>query len=97
MTVHNTMSQANGAQGSLAAGMWPRLLRAFYPWASSIVAVSRGAADDLARTSGLPGDSVQVVYNPVITPALMAQARQHARPIPGSPQGSHRSSWASAG
>jgi glycosyltransferase involved in cell wall biosynthesis len=76
VTVHNTMSQANGAQGRLAAGVWSRLLRAFYPWAASIVAVSRGAAVDLVRTSGLPEDSVEVVYNPVITPALVAQARQ---------------------
>jgi glycosyltransferase involved in cell wall biosynthesis len=57
------------------------LLGTFYPWAAAVVAVSRGAADDLARTSGLPRDRVQVVYNPVLTPALMALARQ----APGHP------------
>ena len=43
-------------------------------WASSVVAVSRGAADDLARTSGFPRGQVEVVYNPVITRSVMALA-----------------------
>ncbi len=83
VTVHNTMSQASEDQGSITRRLWPPVLRTFYPWADSIVAVSRGAADDFARTSGLPRDRVEVVYNPVITPAIMALARQ-ARTTPGS-------------
>jgi glycosyltransferase involved in cell wall biosynthesis len=76
VTVHNTMSQSTPNQGRLAGRLSSRLLRTFYPWARSVVAVSRGAADDLARTSGLPRERVEVVYNPVITPAMLAQARQ---------------------
>jgi glycosyltransferase involved in cell wall biosynthesis len=76
VTVHNTMSRSTPEQGRLGRTLWPHLLRAFYPWASHIVAVSRGAADDLARMSGLPRDRVSVVYNPVITPALLELARQ---------------------
>jgi len=76
VTVHNTVSESSREQGSMAGVLWPHLMRAFYPWASCVVAVSRGAADDLARTSGLPRDRVQVVYNPVITPPVMALARQ---------------------
>ncbi|MDQ3136656.1 MAG: glycosyltransferase [Gemmatimonadota bacterium] len=75
-TVHNTMSQSTRRNGRLAAGLWPRLLRAFYPWAASVVSVSRGAADDLARSSGLPRERMEVVYNPVITPGMLALARQ---------------------
>ena len=75
VTVHNTMSQSTPQQG-FAASLWPHLLRTFYPWASAVVAVSRGAADDLARTSGLPRELVRVVYNPVITPEMLAQARR---------------------
>ncbi|MGH7527655.1 MAG: glycosyltransferase [Gemmatimonadales bacterium] len=75
-TVHNTLSQSTQRHSRLAGGLWPHLLRTFYPWAASVVAVSRGAADDLARTSGLPRDRVKVVYNPVITPSLLARARQ---------------------
>jgi glycosyltransferase involved in cell wall biosynthesis len=76
VTVHNTMSQSTPDQGGLAGGLSLHLLRAFYPWATSVVAVSRGAADDLARTMRFPRERVEVVYNPVITPAMLAQARQ---------------------
>jgi glycosyltransferase involved in cell wall biosynthesis len=88
VTVHNTLSQTTRQQGPLAGKLWPHLLRTFYPWAAAVVAVSRGAADDLARTSGLPRDRVQVVYNPVITPSTLAMAQQapnHPWFAPGEP------------
>jgi glycosyltransferase involved in cell wall biosynthesis len=75
VTVHNTMSQSTPDQGRLAAWLWPRLLHRFYPWASDVVAVSRGAADDLAHTAALPRERIRVVYNPVLTPAMLALAR----------------------
>jgi glycosyltransferase involved in cell wall biosynthesis len=81
VTVHNTLSTSTEQQSGLAAGLWPQLLRTFYPWAASVVAVSRGAADDLVRTSGLAPDLVEVIYNPVITPAMLASACQ----VPGHP------------
>jgi glycosyltransferase involved in cell wall biosynthesis len=52
-----------------------------------VVAVSRGAAEDLAL-SGVPRDLLKVIYNPVITPSLVAQARQepaHPWLAPGQP------------
>lgn len=88
VTVHNTMSQSTPQRGRFAGGVWRQLFRSFYPWASSIVAVSRGAAEDLARSSGLPLERVEVLYNPVITPALMALARKapdHPWLAPGQP------------
>jgi glycosyltransferase involved in cell wall biosynthesis len=74
--VHNTMSLSTGGANGLSRRLEPLLLRTFYPWASSVVAVSRGAADDLARTTGLPRGKVEVVYNPVITPEILALADQ---------------------
>lgn len=88
VTVHTTISESGRQQRRLSAGLWPHLLRAFYPWAAGVVAVSRGAADDLARASGLPRDGVEVVYNPVITPAALAAARRapdHPWFAPGQP------------
>jgi glycosyltransferase involved in cell wall biosynthesis len=76
VTVHTTLSESGRQQRRLSARIWPHLLRTFYPWAASVVAVSRGAADDLARASGLPRDRMEVVYNPVITPAGLAAASQ---------------------
>jgi glycosyltransferase involved in cell wall biosynthesis len=88
VTVHNTMSESTPDGRGLGGRLSLPLLRAFYPWADSIVAVSRGAADDLARTTGLPRERVEVIYNPVITPAILAQARQapdHPWFAPGQP------------
>jgi glycosyltransferase involved in cell wall biosynthesis len=88
VTQHNTLSQETRHESRLSAGLWPPLLRIFYPWAASVVAVSRGVADDLARMSGLPRDSVDVIYNPVITPTVMALAREapnHPWFAPGQP------------
>ena len=76
VTEHNTLSQATQQKSRVPGYFWPPLIRIFYPWADSIVAVSRGVADDLARTSGLPRDRIEVVYNPVITPTMMAQAQE---------------------
>jgi glycosyltransferase involved in cell wall biosynthesis len=88
VTVHNTMSHSTPQQGRLAGRLWPHLLRTFYPWAASVVAVSQGAAADLARSSRMPRERVQVIYNPVITPAITALARQtpdHPWFAPGQP------------
>jgi glycosyltransferase involved in cell wall biosynthesis len=76
VTVHTTPSHSRPQQSRPTARLWPPLVRRFYPWASSIVAVSRGAADDLAQWSGIPRHLVQVVYNPVITAEGLAAARQ---------------------
>jgi glycosyltransferase involved in cell wall biosynthesis len=87
VTEHNTMSVAAG-ESALARRLWPPLVRLFYPWADSVVAVSEGAADDFARTTGLPRDRIETVYNPVITPELLALARQppdHPWFAPGEP------------
>src|SRR4051812_4909840 len=40
-------------------------VRAFYPLADARVVVSSGAADDLARISGIPRDRFTVIHNPV--------------------------------
>ena len=38
----------------------------FFPKTDGIVAVSQGAADDLARFSGVDRSSISVIYNPVV-------------------------------
>jgi glycosyltransferase involved in cell wall biosynthesis len=88
VTVHNTMSQSTRQRDGTGGALESHLLRTFYPWATCVVAVSGGAADDLARTSGLLRERVQVVYNPVITPALLALAGEtpdHPWLVPGQP------------
>ncbi|MGE5721893.1 MAG: glycosyltransferase, partial [Sphingomonadales bacterium] len=48
-------------------------IRLAYPLADARVLVSRQAADDLARISGISRDSIDVVYNPVSRPTAASQ------------------------
>jgi glycosyltransferase involved in cell wall biosynthesis len=87
VTEHTTFSHATRAH-PMRGRLWSPLLRTFYPWAASIVAVSRAAADDLAATTGVPRDRIEVIYNPVISSGTLAFARQapdHPWLRPGQP------------
>ena len=35
-----------------------------------------GVADDVARLTGIPADTIRVIYNPVVTPAVLAKMQQ---------------------
>jgi glycosyltransferase involved in cell wall biosynthesis len=88
VTEHNTLSQEVERQSRLSGMLWPHLLGTFYRWAARVVAVSRGAADDLARTSGFPRERIEVIYNPVIMPDTAPRAREpldHPWFAPGQP------------
>ncbi|PKM11086.1 MAG: glycosyltransferase [Gammaproteobacteria bacterium HGW-Gammaproteobacteria-3] len=66
----------------------PAVIGRTYPWADAIIAVSDGVADDLSTQTGLPRESIQTLYNPVVTPEL--EAKREAAPghpwfAPGSP------------
>jgi glycosyltransferase involved in cell wall biosynthesis len=73
---HNTLSSVVSNQGELIWQWYPKLAGWFYPWADCIVAVSNGIADDLARTTTIPRERIQVVYNPVITSDLLQKSQQ---------------------
>lgn len=47
-----------------------------YPRADSIVAVSRGTADDLAHVIDIDPKSIAHIYNPIVSDTLAEQARQ---------------------
>ncbi|MCW6036635.1 glycosyltransferase [Spirulina subsalsa FACHB-351] len=86
---HNTFSQAIQQTSRSKQLLLPWFVRYFYPWADSIVAVSKGAAEDLAQSTGLMGDfPIQTIYNPVITPELRQKAQEpldHPWFQPGEP------------
>jgi glycosyltransferase involved in cell wall biosynthesis len=48
-------------------------MTAFYPRADKVIAVSQGAAADVARLAGLSADVVEVVYNPIDLPNEVAE------------------------
>lgn len=52
----------------------PPLIGKTYPSAEATVAVSNGVGDSLAELSGMDRAKIHTVYNPVVTPALFAEA-----------------------
>jgi glycosyltransferase involved in cell wall biosynthesis len=73
---HSTFSIAAANPRNRRSRLLPHLARYFYPWADSIIAVSEGAADDLAATLRIDRQRIHVVYNPVVTPELAHLARE---------------------
>lgn len=70
---HTIISQVRRNSQSLSDTLLPSIMRRSYPLADAIVAVSRGAADDLSYTISMPRHRICVIYNPVITPDLNAK------------------------
>jgi glycosyltransferase involved in cell wall biosynthesis len=54
------------------------IARRAYPGADAIVAVSNGVADDLAAGAGLARGLITTIYNPAVTPGVIAASRQPA-------------------
>lgn len=74
---HDTLSQVTHETARRRARLMPRLIRASYLSAQGIIAVSSGVADDLSSTAGIPRETIDVVYNPVVTPEVEAAAEAH--------------------
>ncbi len=74
VTVHSMVSMEHANAPTIAGWLMLPLVRRFYPLADVIVAVSEGAAADLTRSAGIGRRRVEVVYNPVVTPELLASA-----------------------
>lgn len=73
---HNQLSKTARNATKLKGRLTPIFTRFLYPWADGIVAVSNGVAQDLARTASLPLESIQTIYNPVINPEMLANAKE---------------------
>ncbi len=88
LTVHVTLSQTVLHTRSFKEKLLPVLIRMLYRFASAVIAVSRGAADDLARVTGIPRDTIRVVHNPVLTPSIESKRTEpvdHPWFAPGQP------------
>ena len=70
-----------GGRSTLNDHLFHRLMHWFYPWADRVIAVSQGVKEGLKETVGLPAESVEVIYNPVITPEVLKALRER----PGHP------------
>ena len=76
LTEHNIVSVITADAPMLRTRLTPFFLRAAYPHADQIVAVSRGSAADLAKILPSAKDRISVIYNPVIGEQFLERARQ---------------------
>jgi glycosyltransferase involved in cell wall biosynthesis len=71
---HSTHSiSTENSENVLDRFMTP-LMRVLYPCADGVIAVSAGVASDLSREIRIPLGDISVIYNPVLTPQLLACA-----------------------
>jgi len=85
---HDTLSHVTEQAERRRARVMPFLIGKSYPKADGIIAVSSGVADDLAEATGIPRASIDVIYNPVVTPEVADAARrtvEHPWLAPGEP------------
>ena len=75
-TIHQTLSRVLETTQSFRQRFLVRVALTITPMANRIVAVSHGAADDFARLANIPSKRIDVIYNPVIGPALHQGVRE---------------------
>ena len=85
LSEHNPISDSVSNPGRVKLFL-PSLVRRFYPKADGIVAVSGSVADDLAEFSRIPRERIAAIWNPVVTPSLlarMAESPEHPEWVDG--------------
>ena len=88
VSVHINLSCHYKCAAGVNSKLFPYLYRRFYPKADAIVAVSEESAADLRDVFGMPAARVRMIYNPVVSPALLEQAKEpiyHRWFVPGQP------------
>lgn len=71
---HNTRLTAAEHAYPVKEKLIPWLMRRFYQRADSIVTVSQGVAEDIARITRLPPGRFHVIYNPIVFPEMQTLA-----------------------
>jgi glycosyltransferase involved in cell wall biosynthesis len=75
-TSHKISYEKNIRSYGLREKILPLLRSWTYPWASHIIAVSKGLAQDLEVDLRLPRGKIKVIYNPVISEDLLSKAAE---------------------
>lgn len=73
---HTVLSIASAHFPSLRGRLMPYFMRLSYPYADRVIAVSCGVADDLAKTIQIPRSKIEVIYNPIVTAAMLEKSRE---------------------
>ncbi len=74
VTEHNHLTSTVAEGNKVRLRILPMLARTTYPFADSIVAVSDGVGDNVSELTGLARESIQTIYNPIVTETLREKA-----------------------
>jgi glycosyltransferase involved in cell wall biosynthesis len=74
ISIQNTLGQEVRNSTDVRVRAVPGLFRVFQRWADLAVAVSDGVADDFAQVTRMNRSRIEVIHNPIITPALLEMA-----------------------
>ncbi len=73
-TIHSSVAQRTANTSGIRVKMLPVLARLLFHGCEAIVAVSTGAAEDFAKSTGLPAEQIKVIYNPVMVDEIRRAA-----------------------
>ncbi|MDZ4186084.1 MAG: glycosyltransferase [Desulfuromonadales bacterium] len=76
ITLHNTPSEKTKQSPTYRKFLGQRVVRYTHARADIIIAVSAGVAADYAELYKTPATKIEVIFNPVISPRMLAQSRQ---------------------
>lgn len=72
---HNTLSIINKAKGTWKDKVIARILQYCYPFATGVIAVSEGVADDLSDYAKIKRSTIKVLHNPVVNTELTEKSK----------------------
>lgn len=76
VTMHSNLSQLMAQTSHTRGGLIPTLMKAFFPFADKIVAVSKGVENDIKNIFDFANDQLTTILNPVIPPNIAMYAKQ---------------------
>jgi glycosyltransferase involved in cell wall biosynthesis len=74
--VHNTYSKTFQLLKMTKRSSRIEKIRKYYPMCDGIITVSDGVARDFSALTGIPENSLNTIYNPIVTPELKAMAKE---------------------
>lgn len=74
--VPTTLSVSSRYSSNIRGQFMPLIARCFYRFSDGVVAVSRGAGDDLIRSRITTRDRIKIIYDPVVTPDIIEKAQE---------------------
>ena len=74
--IANTLSVESSKIMDWKTRLLTKMVRLLLPVADAIIANSQGPAEDIKRHISIPSHSVHVIYNPIVSPAIVKQAAE---------------------